>query len=192
MDMRMETRDIVQIALFAALMAVLGLFPPLMLPAIGVPITAQSMGPMLMGGILGARKGGLSMLLFILLVAIGLPLLSGGRGGLGTLIGPWSGFIYGWLAGAVVTGYLTERAFRRLNYPLAFIFAAAGGIVTVYAIGVPWYAAASGIALPAAFVTSAMVFLPGDIIKAGLAAAIVVTVRRAYPLIRNPHGTARS
>lgn len=191
MDTRMETRDIVQIALFAALMAVLGLFPPLMLPAIGVPITAQSMGPMLMGGILGARKGGLSMLLFILLVAIGLPLLSGGRGGLGALIGPWSGFIYGWLAGAVITGILTERVYRRLNYPLAFIFAALGGILIVYGVGVPWYAVASGIPIPAAFVTSAMVFLPGDIIKAGLAAAIIVTVRRAYPLIRNPHGAAR-
>ncbi|HEX2017619.1 MAG TPA: biotin transporter BioY, partial [Aurantimonas sp.] len=109
----MATRDIVHIALFAALMAVLGAFPPLMIPALGIPITAQSMGPMLMGGILGAGRGGLSMLLFLTLVAIGLPLLSGGRGGLAPFVGPWSGFIYGWIAASIVIGWLTERFWAR-------------------------------------------------------------------------------
>ncbi|KAA0971014.1 biotin transporter BioY [Aureimonas fodinaquatilis] len=180
----MSTRNIVQIALFAALMAVLGIFPPLMLPAIAIPITAQSMGPMLMGGILGARRGGLSMLLFLVLVAIGLPLLSGGRGGIGTLVGPWSGFIYGWFASAIFIGWLTERLWNRLNFPIAFAIAVAGGIGVVYGIGVPWYAVMSGMDLAPAFATSALIFIPGDLIKAGLAAAIIIMVKRAYPLIR--------
>lgn len=179
----MTTRDIVQIALFAALMAILGIFPPLMIPAIGVPITAQSMGPMLAGGILGARRGGLSMLLFVGLVALGLPLLAGGRGGLGTLVGPWSGFVYGWIVAAFVVGWLVERNWSRLGFVGAFLIAVTGGIGVVYGIGVPWFAAASGVALPEAFVASAIAFIPGDLIKAGVAALAIVAVKRSYPLI---------
>ncbi|RZJ81842.1 MAG: biotin transporter BioY [Brevundimonas sp.] len=186
----MTTRDIVYIALFAAVMAVLAVFPPLIIPALGVPITAQSMGPMLAGGVLGARRGGLSMLLFVALVAIGLPLLSGGRGGIGALVGPWSGFIYGWIASAFVIGWLTERFWTRLSFVSAFAIALVGGIGVVYGIGVPWFwwmstanASAPTMSLVDAFVASGIAFIPGDLIKAGIAAAVIVTVKRAYPLI---------
>ena len=179
----MATRDIVFIALFAALMAVLGAFPPLMIPALGIPITAQSMGPMLMGGILGAKRGVLAMLLFLALVAIGLPLLSGGRGGLAPFVGPWSGFIYGWVAASFVIGWLAERFWTRLSFPAAFAIAVFGGIGVIYAVGVPWYSAMSGMGLREAFIGSAVAFIPGDLIKAGVAAAVIVAVRRAYPLI---------
>ena len=74
-------RNMTRIALFAALIAALGLIPSLTL-AFGVPITAQSMGVMLAGAILGAKRGALAVLLFMALVALGLPLLAGGRGGL--------------------------------------------------------------------------------------------------------------
>lgn len=73
-------RNIVLIALFAALIAVLGLIPKITLMS-GVPITAQSLGVMLCGTVLGARRGALAVLLFLLLVALGLPLLAGGRAG---------------------------------------------------------------------------------------------------------------
>lgn len=187
----MTTRDIVQIALFAALMAVLGLFPPLMIPAIAIPITAQSMGPMLAGGILGARKGGLSILLFVGLVALGLPLLSGGRGGFGALVGPWSGFIYGWILAAFVIGWLVERNWHRLGFVSVFAIALLGGIGVVYGVGVPWFAAMSGVPLTEAFLASAVSFIPGDLIKAGVAALAIVGVARAYPLIGNRQAAAR-
>ena len=77
-------KNIVIIALFAALIAALGLVPKFTL-ASGIPITAQSMGIMLCGTVLGSRRGALAVLLFLLLVALGLPLLAGGRGGLGVL-----------------------------------------------------------------------------------------------------------
>jgi biotin transport system substrate-specific component len=179
----MTTRDIVQIALFAALMAVLAIFPPIMIPALGVPVTAQSLGPLLAGGILGARRGGLSMVLFVALVALGLPLLSGGRGGLATLVGPWSGYICGWVAAAFVTGFLTERFWRRINVVSAFAITTFAGIGVVYAIGVPWFAAMSGMPLPEAFAASAIAFIPGDLVKAAVAALAIVAVKRSYPLI---------
>ena len=179
----MSTRDIVLISLFAALMAVLGAFPPLMLPIIAVPITAQSMGPMLMGGILGAKRGGLAMLLFLVLVAMGLPLLSGGRGGLAPFVGPWSGFIYGWVIAAFAIGWLVERRWDRLGPVSAFAICVAGGIGIIYSIGVPWFAVASGLDIGKAFASSAIAFLPGDLVKAGLATVAILIVKRAYPLI---------
>ena len=116
----MKTRDLVHVALFAALVAALGLMPPLTLPLIPVPITAQTLGVMLAGSTLGARKAGLALVLFHVLVAAGLPLLSGGHGGLAVYPGPTGGFFVGWVPAAFLIGALTERAWHRLNVPLAF------------------------------------------------------------------------
>ena len=96
-------RNIALIALFAALIAALGLIPSFTL-ATGIPITAQSMGIMLCGTILGARRGAFAVLLFLLLVALGLPLLAGGRGGLGVFTTPWAGFLFGFPIAAFVAG----------------------------------------------------------------------------------------
>ena len=78
----MKTKDLAYIALFAAITAVLGLLPAIPVPAVPVPITAQTLGVMLAGAVLGARRGFLALLLFLVLVAVGLPVLAGGRGGL--------------------------------------------------------------------------------------------------------------
>ncbi|OWU83046.1 biotin biosynthesis protein BioY [Oceanicola sp. 22II-s10i] len=186
----MTTRDIVFIALFAAIMAALAVFPPVMLPLLGVPITAQSMGPMLAGGVLGARRGGLAMVLFLALVAIGLPLLSGGRGGFGVFFGPTAGYLIGWIVAAVAIGWMTERVWHRLNYLTACAICVAGGIGLLYAVGVPWSAAVANVPLSAALIGSAP-FLPGDVVKALIAAAVIVTVRRSYPLIPRSAATSR-
>lgn len=177
----MSTRDIVLIALFAALTAALGVFPPLTIPAIAVPITAQSMGPMLAGGVLGSRRGALSMLLLDILVIAGLPLLAGGRGGIGVLAGPTAGFFVGWIPAAFVTGWLVERFWQRLSFVTAFIAAALGGIVVLYGIGIPWLSITASLPFRAAFIGS-MAFVPGDLVKAAVAAAVIVMVKRAYPL----------
>ena len=179
----MSTRDVVYIALFAALTAALGLVPKITLPvAAGVPITAQTLGVMLAGSILGARRDALAMLVFLVLLAVGLPLLSGGRGGLGMFAGPSGGFLVGWVIGAGVTGFLVQQFWQRLNYAWAFLAAALGGIVGVYLPGIPWLAFAAELSIEKAAVGS-LAFVPGDIVKAALAAAIIVTVKRSYPLL---------
>ena len=78
---RSTARDLAQIAIFAALIAALGLPGTITVGPTGVPITLQTLGVMLAGGILGARKGFLSVLVFLVLTSAGLPLLAGGRGG---------------------------------------------------------------------------------------------------------------
>ncbi|CAK7255150.1 MULTISPECIES: biotin transporter BioY [unclassified Shinella] len=129
----METRDTVFIATFAAITAALAVFPPMTLPVVGVPITAQSLGAILAGGVLGARRGGLSMILFLILVAIGLPLLSGGRGGFGVFMGPTGGFLLRWVVTSSSASWWNvsgnASAMSRPSSPT-------GGIVVLYGIGI--------------------------------------------------------
>lgn len=179
----MTTRDLSHIALFAAVTAALGLAPAIAVPLVPVPITAQTLGLMLAGSILGARKGALSQLVFVVLVAVGLPLLAGGRGGLGVLLAPGGGFVLGFPLGAWVVGLLTERMWTSYSLARALIANVVGGILAVYAIGIPYLALLGDLSLAQAAAGSAA-FLPGDTLKAVLAALAAVTVRRAYPILR--------
>ncbi|MTD27353.1 biotin transporter BioY [Erwinia sorbitola] len=178
----MSTRDIVYIALFAAITAALGLFPAFSLPVIAVPITAQTLGPMLAGAIAGAKRGALALVLFVVLVAIGLPLLAGGRGGLGIFLGPSGGFILAWPLAALLIGYLYQRNLRSLTLAKEVMFLALGGVVLIYSAGIPWIAMVAGLSLKQAALGS-LGFLPGDIVKVVLAVLIVRAVRRAYPTL---------
>lgn len=183
----MATRDLVLIGMFAAIIAALGLLPPIPLGFIPVPITAQTLGVMLAGAVLGARRGALAVLVFLLLVALGMPLLAGGRGGFGVFLGPSGGFLIGFPIGAFVVGWIVERAWARINVLWFLVANLVGGILVIYAIGVPWMSAITGLPLVKAALASAA-FLPGDLIKAGFAAIIAAAVRRAYPVIRIGHG----
>ena len=183
----MTTRDLVLVSLFAAIIVALGLLPPITLGFIPVPITAQSLGVMLAGTILGARRGTLSVALVILLVIIGLPVLSGGRGGLAVFAGPTVGFLIGWLPAAFVTGYLSERfAAGRANgfAQLAnlFIAAVAGGVVVLYACGIVGMMLVAGLPFMKAL-SGSLAFVPGDLIKAGVAALAARAVQAGYPLL---------
>lgn len=172
-------RNVTYIALFAALIVVLGLLPKFNLVS-GVPISAQSLGVMLCGAVLGAKRGALAVLLFLGLVAIGLPFLSGGRGGVGVFAGPTVGFLIGWPVAAFVTGLIMERGQPSSIFWRTIIATIIGGIVVLYAFGIPGMAivlkkdllTAAGFALP---------FIPGDIIKALIAAVILRALLRVRP-----------
>jgi biotin transport system substrate-specific component len=171
-------RNLTHIALFAALIAVLGLIPKIDLMS-GVPITAQSLGIMLCGTVLGARRGFLAVLLFDVLVAAGLPLLSGGRGGIGLFVGPSAGYLVGFPFAAFVAGLVVEK-WRVSVGVAAFAGAVLGGIVVLYAFGIPGMALALGKSLPEAALL-ATPFLAGDLIKGVLAALVTQSIAQARP-----------
>ncbi|MCP4205648.1 MAG: biotin transporter BioY [Shimia sp.] len=176
----MTTKDTVYIALFAALTAALGLMPPLHFAGAALPpISAQSMGVMLAGAALGAKRGGLALLLFIALVAIGLPLLSGGRGGFGVLLGTSGGFLLSWPICAAVIGYLAERDHEGGALKLG-VYIALGGIVLMYAVGIPWMAFIGKLGM-AKSLSIMVAFIPGDLIKVVVAAILAENLRKAYP-----------
>ena len=179
---RWSSRDLALVATFAALIAVLGLPGALYVFGATVPITLQTLGVMLAGAILGWRRGAAAVLVLLVLVAVGLPLLSGGRGGLGVFAGPSVGYLLAWPLGAAVTGALVQARWPR--YPLwwGVLANVVGGMVVVYALGIPGVAVVTGTPLAAA-ATSALVYLPGDLAKALVAAIVTAGVRRGYPRI---------
>jgi biotin transport system substrate-specific component len=176
----LSSRDLALIAIFAGVIAALGLIPAIAPFGGSVPITAQSMGVMLAGAILGARRGALSVLLLLALVAIGLPLLSGGRGGLGVFAGPSVGYLIGFPVAAFLVGLLTERIGRPYRLGLGVMANLLGGVIALNAIGIIGMALVLHVSLVKA-TTLAAVFLPGDVVKAVLTAFVAVGVHAAYP-----------
>jgi biotin transport system substrate-specific component len=174
----MKTRDLVYMALFTAVTAVLGVFPPIPVPIIPVPITLQTFGVMLAGAVLGWKRGFISLLVFDLLVLAGAPILAGGRGGLEVIIGPSGGYIMAWPFAALVIGFLVDRF--RVNIGLTFLYNIVGGILVVYAGGILYYCLVSGTPLGAAIIGN-LAFIPGDLIKAIVSAILAVRLRKALP-----------
>lgn len=170
--------DLARTVVFAAFIAVLGLFPGLYLGGAAVPVVLQNTGPLLAGSVLGARRGSASVLLFLVLVALGLPLLSGGRGGPAPFAGPSGGFMLGWLLSAFVVGLIVQRFAPRPGIG-ALLLANAAGVVADYLVGIPYWATFTG-DLGAAAVQS-VVFLPGDAVKLVLVSLVAVAVHRALP-----------
>lgn len=177
----LAARDLAHIAIFAALIAALGLPGALTFGAVAVPITFQTLGVMLAGAILGGRKGFFAVLLFLVLAAAGLPLLSGGRGGLVWFTtSPAAGYLYGWLLGAAIIGFFTARMLPRYPYWPALGATILGGIVAVYLIGVPVTAINLGLPVWVAVADSAK-FLPGDLLKVIVTVLVARQVHKAYP-----------
>jgi len=172
-------RNFTLVILFAALIAVLGLVPPIPL-AFGVPISAQSLGVMLAGAVLGSWRGAAAVLVVQGVVALGLPILAGGRGGLGVFTSPTAGFLIGWLPAAFVTGLVVERM-RGLGVGIAAaVGAVIGGIVVLYLCGTLGLMAVLGKGPFEALMLS-LPFIPGDLIKAALAGWLTQTIGRYRP-----------
>jgi biotin transport system substrate-specific component len=176
---RSTSRDVALIATFAAVIVVLGAPGTLSLFGNAVPITLQTLGVMLAGALLGARRGALAALVVLVLCGAGLPVLAGGRGGLSVFAGPSVGYLLGWPLGAALTGWLSAR--RPSDRPQWFFTAAiAGGIGVVYAIGVPLQLLVLGLP-PAKAWGIFSLYLPGDLVKAALTAVVASGVHRARP-----------
>lgn len=185
----MRMREITFVALFAAVMGALGLVPPIMLAFTPVPITLQTLGVILAGGVLGARLGAMSQIVFLLIVAAGMPLLSGGRGGLGVFFGPSAGYLLSWPLTAYCIGYLLSR-FQTLKLPFITLINLTVGIFLIYIVGIPIQAFMMDIPVFEA-VKLSLVYIPGDVLKAILASVLVYRLRK-HPFFKRSLGTSSS
>lgn len=179
---RHSAGSMAQVSLFAALMAVMGLIPKIDLP-LGVPITVQSLGVMLAGVMLGPWRGLQALLLFLAAVAAGLPLLSGGRGGIGAFLTPSVGYLVGYALAAGIVGALMAvlpQSTPRRTALSAFVASLLGGLVCLHAMGVLGLMAMAQLSLAQAFKVT-LAFVPGDLIKCVLCALIVHSVARGMP-----------
>lgn len=181
------SRQLVLVGLFTALIVVFAVVPPIPLPWVPVPLTLQTLGVMLAGLVLGGPLAAAALALYVVLAMVGLPVLPGGRSGLAVLVGPTGGFLVGFIPGAWVAGWLAHRQNPRWTQSRkvahGFLAAVLGGILAVYAIGVPWLSVVTGMGLDKA-VAAVLVFLPGDLLKAALAAFVAARLDQLRVLER--------
>ncbi|PUA80011.1 biotin transporter BioY [Nocardioides currus] len=175
-----SSRDLAMIAVFAGIVAALGLVPAVAAFGGAVPITAQSLGVMLAGAILGPRRGALALVLFLALVALGLPLLAGGRGGLGVFAGPSVGYLIGFPVAAFVVGAITHAFGAPYRLVPGLLATVLGGVALLNVIGIVGLMARADLSLPAAF-SAALVFVPGDVVKAVVCVLVARGVHAASP-----------
>ncbi len=176
---RWTAQDLALIATFAALIAALGLPGGLYVLGSAVPITLQTLGVALAGAILGWKRGAAAVLLLLLLCLIGLPVMSGGRGGLAVFAGASIGYLVAWPIAAAVIGFLVQTRLPKPSFWWILLSCVAGSVI-IHALGIPGMMIRLNLDLAAAIKADA-VFLPGDAIKTTLAAIIATAVHRANP-----------
>lgn len=173
---------IIGFSLFTAICAHIS-FP---LPGTPVPVTLQTLAVLLTGTTLGSRRGGLALLLYLAEGAAGLPVFSpipAGPGGLAALIGITAGYLWAFPIAAFVTGWLCERKLDRsfLTSALAML----PSTLIIYLIGVSWLAVALHLGALAAIKAGMLPFLPGDLVKLVIAAALLPA---AWSIVRRVKG----
>ncbi len=150
---------------------VTGAAAQLAIPLWPVPITGQTLAVLLVATSLGVVRGVLSMLLYAVVGALGVPWFSDHTAGWHVLLGPTGGYIVGFVFAAALTGWLAQRQWDRriLGAVLSFL----AGSAAVFVIGLPWLAISLGLDLEGTLAFGLYPFVIGGIIKAILAAAII-------------------
>ncbi|MDR3086276.1 MAG: biotin transporter BioY [Christensenellaceae bacterium] len=172
---KIKVRDLALCALFAALSAI---FSQISIPIGPVPINLTHLSIFVAAGLLGAKLGTLSQLVFVLLGIVGLPVFSSFSGGISVLLGPTGGFIAGYIACAYAAGFTIERFGHKL-FPA--LLAMVLGLAATYALGLGWFIYSTGSSLAAALPLCVLPFLPGDAAKIILSAILVGRLR---PVLR--------
>jgi len=168
-----NTRNLVLCAMCAAITCILA---PLSIPlAGGVPVSLATFAVMLSGVLLGGPLGALSQLIYVLLAAVGLPVLAGWTGGLGIVLGMTGGYIIGYIPCAWLTGLIYKKYGETAKKPVKILFMILGttaGNIVLYIIGTAWFMFITEMTLEASLAACVIPFIPGNIIK--MAAVIII------------------
>lgn len=163
----------------AALAALTAIGAYISVPLFGVPFSMQTFFVILAGFVLGPVHGAAAMLLYIAAGAAGLPVFSGGKAGVGVLLGPTGGYLAGFVCCALVAGLATRRAeaMERTPWLACFLFGFFG-LVAMYVPGVTRLKFVLDLDWAHAFAVGALPFLPFTLVKLALAVAGFHTLRK--------------
>lgn len=167
----MNSRKITTAALLAAIICILS---PVTIPLAPVPITLATLAVYFVSAVVGWQYGLVSVVVYIALGCLGLPVFSGFSGGLQKLAGPTGGYIIGYLPCALVIGFMVGRQpQRKWIYPVSMVL----GTLACYLCGITWFILQTKMALPAALAACVLPFLPGDAIKIVCASILAFRLR---------------
>lgn len=172
--MENRTRDLALVGLMVALLGVSAYiaFP---IPFTPIMITAQTIIINLIGLVLSPKRGAFALITFFLLGAIGIPIFSGGKAGVGILFGPSGGYFLGFLIGVVVISYLRGSSISLKKY----LFITIGvGLPIILTFGALWMSIYNKIGIIKTIEVAVLPFLIGDILKAILASIIALRINK--------------
>ena len=147
----------------AALLCVLS---PMSVPIGPVPVSPAIFVVCLAAYLLGAKNALLSVAVYLLIGAAGLPVFSGFSGGLAKLAGPTGGYLAGYLLTACIGGFAAEKSGRR---GLLTFCGMAAGVAAAYVLGTAWFMISTGAELSYALSVCVLPFIPVDLVKIGAA-----------------------
>ena len=156
--------------------ALLTLSAKVSLPLPYVPMTLQTLVVLMIGAAYGWRLGGATVMAYLAEGVIGLPVFAGPVGGLAPLVGPTAGYLVGFVAAAIVTGWLSERGWDR-SAPLLFVAMGLGHII-ILAAGFTWLAFGMKLGAEKAWLVGVAPFVAASVLKNALGAALVPAIRR--------------
>ncbi|MDP2210621.1 MAG: biotin transporter BioY [Candidatus Aquicultor sp.] len=139
------------------------------IPIGSVPVTLQVFFVLLAGLVLGPVYGALSMIVYMLLGIVGLPVFAGGAAGIGVVVGPSGGYLFGFILAAIVVGTIGMRGNNSISQ---LAIAMGAGIVAIYVLGVVQLSLVTGMSLVQAVLAGAAPFIIFDVIKAVAAVAV--------------------
>jgi biotin transport system substrate-specific component len=166
----------------AALLTVAAALIVIRLPGTPVPVTGQTFAVLVGGAVLGWKRGMAAQVLYIGAGLLGVPVFSGARFGLDSLLGPTGGYLVGFVVAAGVMGAAARLGAGRR--PLVTAVALAVATLAIYAVGAPWLALSTGLGPHAAIEAGVLPFLAGDLLKAGLAGAVLSAGWKTADLLR--------
>jgi biotin transporter BioY len=162
------TRSVSLVVAFSLLTA---LAAQVVIPTGPIPITGSTFAVLLTGALLGSRLGAMAMIVYLIEGVSGLPFFYGGQGGLAHLLGPTGGYLVAFPAAAFITGAFAENGWDK-RFSTAVVAMAVASIVILLS-GLAWFSVLTHTSPLVAFQVSVLKFIPGDIIKILLAAAVL-------------------
>ncbi|MBU4344506.1 MAG: biotin transporter BioY [Desulfobacteraceae bacterium] len=171
-----KLRKMAYASLFAALTAA-GAY--LSIPIGPVPIVLQNLFVFLAGLLLGSRMGLASVGAYLLVGACGFPVFAGGTGGMGRLLGPTGGYLFGYLPAVYIIGLITEKTGRHAAFD---VIAMCCGSVVIYACGLSWLKLLTGMTLTKTLIVGMYPFILGDALKIAAAVYIAKALRPVFQI----------
>jgi Uncharacterized conserved protein len=163
------------IALMAAVLCVLG---PLVIPVGPVPISLVPLVILLSVYILGTKRGTISVLLYLFIGAVGVPVFSGFAGGFGKIAGPTGGYMLGYIFMALIAGWFIHRFYDKVIIQFLGMLL---GLLVLYAFGTAWLSISAGMSFKAALAAGVLPFAAFDIVKIIIAIVLGRTIKKRVP-----------
>lgn len=172
--MQNKTKNTILCALFAALTGVFSQIS-IPIPITPVPINLATLSVCIVGGLLGAKRGAISQLVYVIIGLIGIPVFANFGGGVGRIVGPTGGYIVGYVVAATIIGIIIDKFGDKLQI---CIIAMSIGILGCYIVGTAWFMFVTKNTLAASLYLCVVPFLIGDVLKVIMASILVKKLKK--------------